>query len=120
MASLLRVLLVKDVRADAQRVLRELQRRGFYVEHQAVDTRAAMDDALFHKVWDIVFYDENIPNFTVIEALATLKESGHKLPFFLRSGTYDEEITVTYFQRVGDDFLIQENLALLLPLARGQ
>lgn len=112
MASLLRVLLIKDLNADVQPVLRALQRRGFYIEHQSVATRAAMDYALFHKVWDIVLYDETTPNFTVVEALATLKESGHNLPFFLHSGTYGEELAITYFQRVGDDFLIQENQAL--------
>jgi predicted RNA-binding protein YlxR (DUF448 family) len=120
MASLLRVLLIKDVNADVQPVLRALQGRGFYIEHQSVETRAAMDHALFHKVWDIVLCDENVLDFSVVEALAALKESGHNLPFFLHSGPYGDELSVTYFQRVGDDFLIQENHALLLAHERAQ
>jgi CheY-like chemotaxis protein len=115
MASLLRVLRVGDEDTDAKRIVRELRHAGYDVDYHFVQTYAAMEQALFHKVWDIIFYDNDLSNLSVIGALAALQESRQNLPFFLRSGTAGEETLVTIFQRVADDYLVKESLVLLLP-----
>jgi CheY-like chemotaxis protein len=115
MASLLRVLMIEDVDADAQRILRELQRAGYDVDYQRVDTLAAMEGALLGKVWDIILCDNNLSHINTLEVLATLKESGHTLPFFLRDATLNEETWVTIFQAIAHDFIVKESPAQLLP-----
>jgi DNA-binding NtrC family response regulator len=115
MGYLLRVLVVEDDDADGQILVRELSRGGYDVDIHCVQTCAAMEKALFHKVWDIIFCDDNLSKFSVMGALATLQESRHNYPFFLRSGTAGEETVVTIFQRVADDFLVKQSLVPLLP-----
>lgn len=115
MTALLRVLMVEDDEADAQMLVRELRCAGYDVDYHCVQTYAAMEKALFHKVWDIIFCGDNLPNFSPIGALAILQESRLNLPFFLRSDTASKETMVTIFQRVADDFLVKESPVPLLP-----
>ena len=107
--------MIEDIDAEAQQILREIQNDGYYVNYQCVETRAAMDAALSHQVWDIILCDDNLPHFSPIEVLSTLKESRQKIPFFLRAGISGEDTLVTIFQLVAQDFIVKENLIQLLP-----
>lgn len=111
----LRVLLIEDVDAEVQQILRELLSGGYHVDSHCVKTRAALYAALFHRAWDIVFCDDSVPSLSPIEVLATLRESGQRLPFFLRAGISGEDTMVTIIHPVADDFIVKENLVMLLP-----
>ncbi|MEP7307857.1 MAG: hypothetical protein ABJA98_20325 [Acidobacteriota bacterium] len=50
----LRVLLVEDSRTDAGRLLSELERAGYDVTHERVQTAATMDAALRRAGWDLI------------------------------------------------------------------
>ncbi len=60
----LRVLLVEDVETDAELVLRELQRGGFAVTSERVETAAALTEALARGPWDVVVSDYSLPTFS--------------------------------------------------------
>jgi CheY-like chemotaxis protein len=119
MASLLRVLMIEDVDSEAQQILLELRSGGYDVRYHCVGTRAAMQAALSHNVWDIIFCDDNLSSLSPIEALATLQESGRNLPFFLRAGISGKDTLVTILQSVARDFVVKESLvplrSVLLP-----
>lgn len=115
MATLLRVLVVEDSDNDTQLLLSELRRGGYDVEYERVETRAAMQAALSHGIWDIILCDYTLPQFSAMDALRTLKESGHDLPFIVISGIVGEETAVTTLKAGAHDFILKGRLARLIP-----
>jgi signal transduction histidine kinase len=115
MGALLRALIVEDWDSDAQLVVRELRRHGYEVEYERVETRPAMEQALAQQGWDIILCDYSLPQFNAMNALTTLKESGRDIPFFVISGTIEEESAVTALKAGAHDFMVKGRLARLIP-----
>jgi signal transduction histidine kinase len=115
MGALLRVLIVEDLDADAQLMLRELRHHGYDIDYERVETRPAMEQALARQAWDIILSDYSLPEFNAMNALTTLKESGLDIPFLVISGTIDEETAVTALKAGAHDFLVKGRLARLVP-----
>ncbi len=115
MGALLRALIVEDWDSDAQLVVRELRRHGYEVEYERVETRPAMEQALAQQGWDIILCDYSLPQFNAMNALTTLKESGLDIPFFVISGTIEEESAVTALKAGAHDFMVKGRLARLVP-----
>lgn len=115
MAKLLRTLLVEDSEIDAQLLVRELQRSGYVVEYERVETPAAMRQSLPGRVWDIVLCDYSLPQFNAIDALTILKESGVDIPFIVISGTIQEEAAVTVLKAGAHDFIVKGRFTRLAP-----
>ena len=111
----LRVLLVEDTEDDALLVLHELERGGYAVTAERVETAAAMRAALERTTWDLVISDYSLPELTAPEALDVLKATGLDLPFIIVSGTLDEEAAVDALRRGAHDFLSKRRRARLLP-----
>ena len=103
----LHVLIVEDSEDDAQLLLRELQRGGYEVEFERVETAEAMQSALTQKTWDLILSDYTLPMFDAPHALAVLKASGLDLPFIISSGTIGEEVAVSALKAGANDFLIK-------------
>ena len=66
MGALLRVLIVEDLDADAQLMLRELRHHGYDIDYQRVETRPAMEQALARQAWDIILSDYSLPHLSLI------------------------------------------------------
>ena len=115
MTTPLRVLIIEDVEYDAQSMLRELQKGGYDVEHERVETRPALQAALSQKGWDLVLCDFTLPKFSAAEALKTLQQSGQDLPFIIISGTIGEESAVEMLKAGAHDFIVKGRMARLLP-----
>jgi PAS domain S-box-containing protein len=112
---LLRVLIVEDSADDAELILREIQKGGYTVVSERVETKEAMEAALQHNHWDVVLSDYSMPRFSAMAALATLKESGQDIPFLVVSGTIGEETAVAALKAGAHDFLVKDKLARLIP-----
>ena len=115
MALVLRALFVEDSEQDTHILLRELRRGGYEVEHDRVDTRPAMEAALSSRPWDIILCDYTLPQFSAMDALKTLHESGLDLPFIVISGTIEEESAVEVLKAGAHDFIVKGRLARLIP-----
>jgi signal transduction histidine kinase len=115
MPALLRVLVVEDSDNDTHLMLNELRRGGYDVEHERVDTRAAMRDALSLRTWDIILCDYTLPQFSAMSALTTLQESGPDIPFIVISGTVGEETAVAILKAGAHDFILKGRMARLVP-----
>ena len=59
----LRVLVVEDSVDDTFFIVRELQRGGFQVDFERVESAAAMQEALKNQRWDLVISDYLMPQF---------------------------------------------------------
>ncbi|MGI8655129.1 MAG: response regulator [Pyrinomonadaceae bacterium] len=111
----LRTLFVEDSENDAELLLRELQRGGYDVAFERVDTAAAMRAALAEKNWDIVISDFSMPQFNGLAALEVLQQSTLDLPFIIISGSIGEATAVAVMKAGAHDYLMKDNLARLVP-----
>ncbi|MBC8069190.1 MAG: response regulator, partial [Deltaproteobacteria bacterium] len=118
MGERIRVLVVEDREDDLELLLLALDRGGFEVQFELVETADAMRVALKNQHWDIVISDFTLPTFGAMEALAVLKESGQDLPFIVLSGTIGEEKAVDALRQGAHDFVVKQQLARLIPAVR--
>src|SRR5258706_962597 len=111
----LHVLIVEDSENDALLLLRELQRGGYEVEFERVETTEAMQAALMQKTWDLIISDYSLPEFSALQALEIMKASGLDLPFIIMSGTIGEDTAVAALKAGAHDFLVKGKFSRLGP-----
>jgi len=111
----LRVLIVEDLPTDAELLVRELQRFGYVVTYQRVDSARSLREALEQPGWDVILSDYAMPHFTGLKALELVKASGLDLPFLLVSGTVGEDVAVEAMRAGAQDYLGKDRLARLAP-----
>jgi PAS domain S-box-containing protein/putative nucleotidyltransferase with HDIG domain len=116
MSNQLRVLSVEDSESDAGLIARRLQRAGYDLVLDRVETADAMTIALSIQNWDLIIADYNLPRFSAPAALETLKASGQDLPFIVVSGTIGEEKAVAMMKAGAHDYVMKDNLARLVPV----
>lgn len=112
---LLKILLVEDSDDDAKLLSREIQRAGYLVEYERVETEISMRSALERQAWDLVICDYSMPKFDAPRALSVLQAGGYDLPFIIVSGTIGEETAVEALIAGAHDFVIKGSLARLIP-----
>jgi signal transduction histidine kinase len=111
----LRVLLVEDSPDDAELILHALERGGYRVTSERVDTRHDLAEALERSRWDIVLSDYAMPQFSGPEALTLVKAKGLDLPFIIVSGTIGEDAAVAAMRSGANDYVLKQSLARLCP-----
>ena len=111
----LRALLVEDSNIDAMLLARSLQRGGFEVTWERVDTPEAMGDALERHGWDLILADHAMPQFSAPEALELMKRNGLNVPFIIVSGHIEEDTAVSAMKAGAHDYIMKDRLARLVP-----
>ena len=111
----LRVLIVEDSESDAALAVRFLNKAGYAVSYERVETAEEMRSALSTQSWDVVISDYNLPQFDAPASLAILKESDLDIPFIIVSGTVGEETAVTMMKLGAHDYLMKGKLVRLAP-----
>jgi len=111
----LRVLVVEDSEDDYLLLLRELEKGGFAVESERVETPEAMEKALGEKPWDLILSDYHLPRFSGLQALNVFLAAGKDIPFILVSGLIGEERAVEIMRNGAQDFIPKDNLNRLVP-----
>ena len=116
MSKLLRVLIIEDSEDDAELLAIALERGGYRIVHQRVDTQAGMETALQNSVtWDVILADYSMPQFSALAALEVLKEWQLDLPFIIVSGKIGEDTAVAAMKAGAHDYLVKGHLSRLLP-----
>ncbi|MDD5711202.1 MAG: HD domain-containing protein [Smithellaceae bacterium] len=111
----LRILMLEDVKADADLNERELRRLGHAVETLRVDTRQAFIDALEHFSPDVILSDYALPAFDGLSALGIAKETHPHIPFIFVSGVMGEELAIETLKRGATDYVLKQRLSRLVP-----
>ena len=114
MPSPLRVLIVEDSVDDTFFIVRELQRGGYSVDFERVETPAAMQAALRDGKWDLVISDFSMPLFGGPAALNLYLQSGLDIPFILVSGTMGEDIAVEMLKTGAHHYVMKDHLGKLV------
>ncbi|MCX5816500.1 MAG: GAF domain-containing protein, partial [Proteobacteria bacterium] len=112
----IRVLIIEDSEDDTLLIVHQLERAGYKLTYERVETADAMHEALERETWDIIISDYNMPHFNGLEALKLYKEKGLDIPFIIVSGAIGEEIAATATVSSGaHDYVMKSNLSRLVP-----
>lgn len=116
----LRLLVVEDSPDDYELLSLHLRRLGVKASARRVETAAEMGAALEAGEWDAVISDYNLPLFSAMGALDTLRASGRDIPFLIMSGAIGEERAVQAMRAGVEDYVPKDQMARLVPaLERG-
>ncbi len=111
----LRVLIIEDSEFDARMLVSVLRKGGYDPAFERVETAGQMKAALAAQSWEVILSDYNMPQFSALEALSLLQQSGLDLPFIVVSGGIGEDTAVAAMKAGAHDYLMKGNLARLAP-----
>lgn len=109
----IQLLVVEDSDDDFALLQDTLRRQGILAQCHRVETREQMERALADRAFDAIISDHQLPAFSSLDALQTLRDSGKVLPFLIVSGTIGEDVAVEAMRAGADDFLTKGRLARL-------
>jgi len=117
MKKTLRLVVVEDSEDDVILLQRVLSSAGYELDLLRVESGKELEKALVSAVqaWDLVITDHNIPGFSSIEALKTVKEFDESLPVIIVSGSIGEDIAVAAMKAGAQDYIMKDNLVRLVP-----
>ena len=108
-----KILLVEDVKTDAELIEMELERDGMIFSLFRVETKNEFLMALETFLPDIILSDYSLPRFSALEALKIKEEKSPFTPFILVTGAQSEEIAVDCIKRGADDYILKSSLTRL-------
>jgi DNA-binding NarL/FixJ family response regulator len=111
----LRVLLLEDCAADAERITSELEHAGLDVVTEQVETSGAFAEALERFGPDVVISDHSTAVFNAPAALEVLREYGPGTPLIVVTGALREDVAVSCMRAGAEDLVTKDNLGRLRP-----
>ena len=108
----LKLLLIEDDEDDAELVRRALEKGGFALEWERVDSEESLSRAL-DRAWDIVISDFAMPGFSGLRAFDLFRARNTDTPFVFVSGALGEERAVEAMRAGAKDYFLKGNLARL-------
>src|ERR1043166_9950561 len=111
----LRILLLEDDPADAELILRELEKGGVAHVSKCVSSREDFFAALVEFDPDLILADHNLPGMTGTEALTLIRQQFPDLPFIVVTGALGEEMAVETIKRGATDYILKDRLFQLVP-----
>lgn len=112
-AEKIRVLIVEDVAADAERVAQELSQAGLAFVSHSVGSKAAFAAALEDFAPDIVLTADRLPDFDGVTALRMVREKRPDLPVIVVTGTLTDTTAMAVIQAGANDCIRKDRMARL-------
>lgn len=108
----LKVLILEDRESDANLMLHELRQAGYEPQAQRVDNERAFVAALEPSL-DVIIADFALPEWTGLDALATVRASAFEIPVIVVTGVVGDENAAAIMRLGAADFLLKDRLARL-------
>jgi two-component system, cell cycle sensor histidine kinase and response regulator CckA len=105
-----KILLLEDNKADARLALAELARASFDADSEVVSTSKDFVEKIQSKRYDLILADYRLPDWTGLEALRYLRNSGSTTPFILLTGTLGDDLAVDCIKEGATDYVLKEKL----------
>jgi two-component system cell cycle sensor histidine kinase/response regulator CckA len=112
----LRVLIVEHSPEDVELILLGLREGGLRVDHTVAENQEQFRRALQQEDFDAILSDYRLPNWTGLEALKELCQTGRDIPFLLVTGTLGEEAAVECIKQGVTDYILKDRMSRL-PVA---
>jgi DNA-binding NarL/FixJ family response regulator len=109
----LRALMIEDSEADAEFVTAELERAGFDVTADRVDSREAFAAALRDNEYDVVLCGYAVSGLPVRTAPDVLRNQRPTVPLIVITGNSDNRTTVECLRHGADDVVAKEQISAL-------
>jgi len=109
----LRVLSIEDSPDFTVLVRRILEREGFDLTIERVESSTQLEEALGRQRWDVVLSDHSMPGFSSTGALQIIKSKDLDLPFIIVSGFIGEENAVIAMREGAYDYVPKTGLGRL-------
>lgn len=109
----LRVLLVEDNPGDAKLMMAVLERSGYRLSFDTVGSLASFQEQLKRSDYEIIISDYNLRDWTAIEALEAVKNSGKDIPVVVVSGDWGDEAAVEVIKQGATDYVLKDRMARL-------
>jgi diguanylate cyclase (GGDEF)-like protein len=111
----LRLLILEDVAAEAELVVRTLEAAGLNCDWRRVESETGFRVELRRHRPDVVLSDFTLPRFDGMSALAIVAAEAPETPFIFVSGTIGEERAIEALKQGAVDYVLKTNLARLAP-----
>jgi two-component system cell cycle sensor histidine kinase/response regulator CckA len=115
-AESLRILLLEESREDAEAILQELRNAGFAIECTVATDRDGFESALASGEFAAVLAADDLPNWSGVEALHFLRDTGNDTPFLLLTHELREEAATQFIRQGFNDYVWKDRL-IRLPTA---
>jgi len=114
----LRILILEDVAAHAELIVRELRKAEIIFSARCVATRESFLAALGDFDPDLILADYSLPSFDGIAALSIAQEQCPAVPFVFVSGAIGEELAIETLKQGATDYVLKQRLGALGPAVR--
>jgi len=106
----LNILFIEDNESDAFLCVYHLEKAGFKVRSQRVESENEIKDALTTKEFDVILSDSFLPNLNVQRVFEIYKSYKSDIPFILMTGVIDEEAIKDILKIGIDYYILKDNL----------
>ena len=114
----IKVLIIEDSKASVNYEVAQLKKSGFNVIYEQVENAEELRKALSNSKWDIILSDHEMPDFSSIEALQILNETGLDIPFIIVSDGIEEEMVEEAMRAGCKDYIMKDKLEQLGPAVK--
>lgn len=113
----LNLLILEDRPDDAELAVKELEREGFVVEWERVDTEEGFREGLSEKP-DMIFADYSLPFYNGAAALQMQQKTMPEIPLIMLSGTIGEDVAVECLKSGATDYVLKDRISRLGPVVK--
>jgi hypothetical protein len=106
----LRMIVLSPLDAEADRIAQELQRAGYVVDAERVETGLALRSALARGRCDVIVSEWSLRHFSAPAAIEMVNQLGLDVPVIIVTGTFGEEMAIGAFRAGARDFLLREQI----------
>lgn len=110
-----KILFVEDNNHDVELLVRHLEKNGFTLEYDTVETLKDLKERITNETYEICICDFGFPNFSGIDALKLVGNEKIDLPVILVSGTVLDEQAIEALLAGAKDYVLKGNLTRLVP-----
>jgi len=114
----LRILLLEDVRTDAELMERELRKAELPFSLHRVETKEAFVRGLEKFRPHLILADYKLPSFDGLSALAIAQKKCPQVPFIFVSGVLGEGMAIETLKKGAIDYVLKSHLSRLVPAIR--
>src|SRR5579864_1154023 len=112
-STLLRALLLEDSPRGAKLMVARLESAGYSVQFEVMDSLESFRLSLEKSEYDVILADFNLRNWTALDALDMLQDSGKDIPLIVTTGSLGDEPAVECIKRGAADFVLKDRPARL-------
>jgi len=112
----LKILMLEDNEIDAELIHRLLKKEGMQFDFQLAMDRGEFHQALKQTKPSIILADNNLPDFSALEALQHLQQAELDIPLIMVTGSVSEEYAAGMIKQGADDYILKDR-PTRLPVA---